>query len=423
MPEDPDAIDTFGDDIAEVLLADAVAELYAGPDTGGDSGDPTTTPAMGTTQPPDTGDPLTQPTNQPAPVPAAPMPTPPGAPAPGVPQPAMGQPVVPQPMPQQPMPSQQPGVPAGPVPNPTQVFGQQNPAAPNVPAAPATGEPGWPENTPVEQMTAEQQVAYWRSYARKHEQRARERADYDEIKAKANQFDQMVAASQTDQQRAVAEASARARNEALAEAGSQIVDAWVWAAAAGRLDPQRVSTLLEGLDRRRFINATTGQVDTDRVTSYVHSLAPAPAYPVAAMPGQPATGQPGYPQPAPTTPIPAGVPTTAAPAQPPATGPAVYPPPAMGQPLYAPPSYPFAPPPGYPPPAAPGVPPAAPAAGAPVPGYPAGYPAGLPAGQVPDFGQGQRANTGPTGLAAGKAIAAARFAKPQPGQGGAPAQQ
>lgn len=342
--------------------------------------------------------------------------TQPNPPTPPQPQPPAPQPGPPQPPAPQPAPAPQPTlpqpVPAGSAPYAPQPHGQpqghpqqghpQYPPQPGQP--PATGtDLGYPPNTPVDQMTLDQQVSYWRAYARRNEDRIKARGDYDDLKAKAAQYDQLVSSTQTDQQRAITEAAARARNEAIVEAGGRLVEGWVKAAAAGRLDEERVNALLSGIDRRAFVNQATGDVDTDKVYAYVNSVAP-PAWPVAApvamvaaAPGQqPATGaQPGWPAPPPGQPV--------YPAQP------VYP----GQPVY---------------PAQPGQPvyPAQPvypgAAGQPVypaaPGYPPGYvfppnvqpgAPGLAPGQTPDFGQGQPRTPQPAGLAAGKAVAASRF--------------
>jgi hypothetical protein len=148
-------------------------------------------------------------------------------------------------------------------------------------------------------MTPDQQVAYWQHQARKHEDRVRTMGDYDQLKEKADSYERLVAASQSEHERAVAEARRQARTEALTEAGSQLVEQWVRAAAVGRLTDESVNALLQGLDRTRFLNQTGG-VDTDKVFTFVGSLAPAPAAPAApaaGSPGQPP--QPGQPAPAP----------------------------------------------------------------------------------------------------------------------------
>ncbi len=350
-------------------------------------------------------------------------PTPPApAPQPPQPHPAPPVPAPPAPHPQPPVPSPIPGQPSPQQPAPVgaQLPPSVMPGAQFPPTAPsATGNNvGFPEHTPLEQMTPEQRESYWRAHARKWETLAKGRSDYDDLKTKAQQYEALVAASQTDQQRAGSEAANTARRDALVQAGGQIVDAWVRAAAVNRLDEERVSALLTGLNRAAFVNAATGEVDTDKVVAYVHSIAPQPVYPAVAVPvaqaapvpGQPVTGQPGFGAPAPAAPQyqpqyqqpPVAAPVYTAPAgMVPGAVPAYPGQFAMGGPVY---------PGGY--------------------AQPVAYPAGVPVGyaqpgvpMVPDMGQGHQATARPSGLAAGREVAAARFGadKVRSATAGAPA--
>ncbi len=158
-------------------------------------------------------------------------------------------------------------------------------------------------------MQPAEQVAYWQHQARRHEDRVKQMGDYDQLRATADQYQQMVASQQTEHQRAVADAHRQGREQALAETGGQLVEQWVRAAAAGRLPQESVNALLVGLNRQAFLNAQGG-VDTDRVFQFVTSLAPQP---------QPATtpvvpqGYPVQPQPLVPQPTPQVVPQFAAP--------------------------------------------------------------------------------------------------------------
>lgn len=224
-------------------------------------------------------------------------------------QPAPSQPAAPPP-PAAPAAAQQP-----PVPTPPPGYFQQQPPAPGQPPAPpmpgqpaqAPGDPGFPANTPWRDMTGEQQVAYWQHQSRKHEQRVNAMADYEQLKTKAAEYEQHLQATQTEQQRAVAEARRQGAAEALAGANNQIVEQWVRSAAHGRLAPESVDALLAGLNRAAFV--TDGQVDTARVWSFVSSLAPAPIQQQAASVAGP-VGVPGAPAAVPAVPA-------APPAQPP----------------------------------------------------------------------------------------------------------
>jgi hypothetical protein len=123
-------------------------------------------------------------------------------------------------------------------------------------------------------MTPEQQVNYWQFQSRKHEQRVQAMGDYEQLKAQATEYQQHLAANQTEHQRAITEAHRQGASEALAQANGQLVEQWVRAAAAGRLPQESVDALLSGLNRQAFVS--NGAVDTDRVWSFVSSLTGAP---------------------------------------------------------------------------------------------------------------------------------------------------
>lgn len=325
--------------------------------------------------------------------PAQPAPVAPAAPAP-VPQPAPAGPagIVTSPPPAPaPAPAQVPAVPAAPAP-----VGQ-----------PATGELGYPENTPLAVMTPEQQTAYWRAQARKHEAQVKAWGDYPQLQARSAQYDQLLAATQTEQQRAVAEAEARGRQAAMAENGTQLAEAWLRSAIGTRLPREQADALVAGANLQGFVAAGGQGVDTDKVFAYVNAVVPyqVPQAQQVALP--PAAG--GVQYPAPVGMQPPGGPLGGQ-WQTPQPAPAgVLAAPGFGQP-----------------PAAAGVPgyPAQPGWGA-VPAVAGGvqYPAPIawqPAQPPADFGQGQTAPVGMTGFEAGKAAYQRRHANGQgPGQANA----
>jgi hypothetical protein len=246
------------------------------PDTGANQ------PAMG------------EPVTQPAPTPPAP-PTPPAQPAPTQPTPP-GQPQPPAP-PTNPAPPPGGGQFVAPTPAAQPATGGQQPTGNGARSGDADDADGFPANTPIAEMTAKQQANYWRTQARKHEDRVKGMSDYDKYKDSYDEYQRLLHASQTEQEKAVAEAHRQGRASALAETGGQLVEQWVRAAAAGRLADESVNALLAGLDRSRFLHENGG-VDTDKVYQFVGSIAPAvPAVPVAA-PGAPANpAQPVVPAP------------------------------------------------------------------------------------------------------------------------------
>lgn len=133
---------------------------------------------------------------------------------------------------------------------------------------------GFPDNTPVADMTAEQQAAYWKFHARKHEERANARADYDAVKAKADELDELKKSQMSDQDKAVQEAKDQARAETLAEVGGRMVDTHINAAVtANRITQDQADVVLGSLDRSKFLT-DDGDVDADKVEALLTTLAP-----------------------------------------------------------------------------------------------------------------------------------------------------
>jgi hypothetical protein len=105
----------------------------------------------------------------------------------------------------------------------------------------------------------------WKAQARKNEERAKANA------AAAKELEEFRKASMSDTEKAIDEAKAAARAEALAEVGSRLVDAEVRVAAAGRAVD--VDALLDGLNRSRFL-ADDGQPDGEAIAEWVDRIAP-----------------------------------------------------------------------------------------------------------------------------------------------------
>lgn len=132
-----------------------------------------------------------------------------------------------------------------------------------------------PDTAATTTTTATEDESKWQALAKKHE------AD---LRKAQKELDAARAAAMTDQEKAVAQAKATGRAEALKEAGALLVDAKVEAAAAGRgID---VAALLEGLDRSKFLDAE-GKPDAKAITAWVDKLAPANR----TANGRPDTGQ------------------------------------------------------------------------------------------------------------------------------------
>ena len=140
---------------------------------------------------------------------------------------------------------------------------------------PTVNEHGFPDKTPINDMTEGQQAAYWRHQARKHEDRVKSMADYDALKAER---DTLKSKTQTADEKAL-EAAKKEAGEAAAAAerakmAPRLVSAEFKAANAGRIPAEQLKLVLDGLDPSKFLTAE-GEVDADKVKQYVDGIAPA----------------------------------------------------------------------------------------------------------------------------------------------------
>lgn len=159
------------------------------------------------------------------------------------------------------------------------------PAGP--PAPPAPPAKGFPENTPVADMTIEQQASYWKHYARQHEDRVRAFGgltpeQLTELQQKAQRADALEFDLMSDADRKVAEAALEARTIAESEFAPRLVRAEFRAELKGRVPDEeldtRLNTLLEPLDSSKFLTSS-GDVDTAKVAAFVAGIAPATGTP------------------------------------------------------------------------------------------------------------------------------------------------
>jgi hypothetical protein len=142
------------------------------------------------------------------------------------------------------------------------------------PSAPPKGDQGFPADTPLTEMTAEQQVAYWKHKARAHENTVKARADYDDLKAQAAEAKKLRKERESETEKLIREAGEQATAAARAEVAPRLVMAEFRAAAAGRIDADRLAALTEDIDLARFL-AGDGSVDLTRIAAKVEAWAPA----------------------------------------------------------------------------------------------------------------------------------------------------
>lgn len=140
---------------------------------------------------------------------------------------------------------------------------------------PKLNEHGFPDATPVKEMTPEQQVAYWQHKARKHEGRVKEMSDYETVKAER---DALKAKHQTADEKAledaVSAATEKARAEERGKVATRLVTAEFRAANAGRIPAEKFAAVVDGIEPTKFLTAD-GEVDTDKVQQFVDGIAPA----------------------------------------------------------------------------------------------------------------------------------------------------
>jgi len=106
---------------------------------------------------------------------------------------------------------------------------------------------------------------------------ARERAkfaDYEDLKTKAAEHDELVAASRTEHENAIEAAKKEARESALKEARPGVVKAEFKAAAKGVLSKEQLDALVEDLDLTKYIT-DKGDVDEEKIAKKVAAFAPA----------------------------------------------------------------------------------------------------------------------------------------------------
>jgi hypothetical protein len=129
------------------------------------------------------------------------------------------------------------------------------------------GDTGFPANTPVKDMNAEQQAAYWKHQSRQHENRWKAYGD-DMTPDKARQLitenNDLKSKGLTDAEKAIAEAEERGRATVRTELEAERVTYALDKALSGRIvDPMALLTL----DRRQF--AKDGRADTDAIKAWV----------------------------------------------------------------------------------------------------------------------------------------------------------
>jgi hypothetical protein len=141
-------------------------------------------------------------------------------------------------------------------------------------ASTSSGDKGFPEGTPLAEMSVEQREAYWKFQARKHEERNKA---FDgltpealaDLRERASKQQQLERELMSDKDKAVLEAKEAAR----AEATPRVVRAEFKAAAKGVLTSEQLTALLEDRDLSKYVDAN-GDPDEDKIANLVTAFAP-----------------------------------------------------------------------------------------------------------------------------------------------------
>lgn len=152
---------------------------------------------------------------------------------------------------------------------------------------PADGGPGaeddppaFPANTPVKDMTAEQQAAYYKHQSARHETRNKDLLALtggrygDDLKAVFDELETLRKDKLTDSEKAVEDAKAATRTEVQREFGPKMAKIAFEAALSHIEDDAERTELISALNLTSVLT-DDGDVDTAKVRSIVAKIAPA----------------------------------------------------------------------------------------------------------------------------------------------------
>jgi len=132
-------------------------------------------------------------------------------------------------------------------------------------------EHGFPDETPVAEMTTEQGLAYWRHHAKKHEKN-RKPDNFSEIAANAQKWEQAQQENLQPNEKALLDAKNAGKQEGRSEL---LLDAVRGELRAQRpnLSVEDADELLADLNLANFVG-DDGRVNVDKITSLASRLSP-----------------------------------------------------------------------------------------------------------------------------------------------------
>lgn len=137
---------------------------------------------------------------------------------------------------------------------------------------------GYPKDTRVAEMTAEQRAAYWKHQSQKHEGRYKSIAgdrSFDDIRKDLDELAEIRKSQQTPAEQALAEAREAGKAEAIKESSSKAATAiFRVALQAQGHDEKDIDDLVENFNVANFIGED-GDVDTDKLSTFAKRFTPA----------------------------------------------------------------------------------------------------------------------------------------------------
>ncbi|MGK9270488.1 hypothetical protein KXR83_05745 [Williamsia muralis] len=150
------------------------------------------------------------------------------------------------------------------------------PPAPTPPAGPPTPPPnadkGFPENTPIADMTVEQQLAYFKHHDRKKADTLSKFGGFtpEQVKQQAEDLEKLRQAQLTADQRAIEDAKTEAANAAKSEAAGTWAPKLLKAVASRFVEGDQLKSFLAVTDAKAFIK--DGEFDDEAVVGHLTGL-------------------------------------------------------------------------------------------------------------------------------------------------------
>jgi hypothetical protein len=134
---------------------------------------------------------------------------------------------------------------------------------------------GYPQGTPVAEMTDAQQAAYWKFHSRKHEDQVRALGDTAELRRKAEAWDKHEAENATEIERARREGEEAGKAAVTATHRAELAEFALRGALSGLEDGKR-DAVLAAVDFAKFVG-DNGRPDETKIKAFVATVASPPS--------------------------------------------------------------------------------------------------------------------------------------------------